>query len=640
MLFLFIVLQSFAQSKLILKVDDQYIFADTSGNILIDQRFDDIDLLSSNYNTYKVFKNGKKGIVRDFKILIPPIYNQIHEKFPNQTNHAYILKLDQNYALANSMGELLSTFDYKDIWDFDIYQGGGSSKTVYYFFKQGTTCKLASLDEHNQFRFEIDNQDDRITSENGCVIAHKGKMAALFRIDPSTGHLIKQFDYRAVAYEFYYDHFYAVDPKANTVEQYNYQFKLVRTLKGTTKVPEPNMEYEDAMEVANVQEYVVEDNFYSHIDLYIWKEEIKRGNYIHLIRDLQAVSKNDFQIKQQLQYLAEMTVSGSKGNLKCEVKSEYRGMYPDIKDTTFVVTYDEIKLSDQQLSTVVPVRKGKMWGVMDVKGREVLPPTFTQVSIVVSNLDNEFIEAQTKQHSYLFYHDVKANTLDTLIIGNPKDHYRVDGYQIMIDRSLKKNQQQIGFTRWYYVPLEIPKMKAFKKVTFYDSIAANSSIPSFTNCYSNGKVGLMAPDGRMVVEAFCDSLETIMCFKVEQGRYQPFEPRYSSLQPIVLAYQAAVVRVYAYNGYELKGEVIKGNTTNRFTVANDGQFLINDLGNDLFDIYSLTGKKLSKEPIQFNPSKERLAQFAKKYWFVQVKDSNGKEVLVGQNGAWFELPER
>lgn len=639
-LLLLLHLPVFAQRNLLLKVDNQTIFADTNGKILVNQRFDDVDQISENYGTYKVYKNGKVGVLRDFQLIIPTNYDQIYSYHSDWTNHAYIVKNNGAYALVNSMGKLLTDTTYNDIWEFQIDNQRRYSHSIYFILKQNNLRKLVRIDNENQFHYEIDASVNRITTEMGCVVAHLGKQAALYTLDQSNGALVKRFDFKEVTFEFYPTCFYMVDPKANKVEEYDYNCQLKRTLKGTTKVPENPRDYQMDQEAMEVAEAVEMRSLYNATDLLMWREEIKNGNYKHLISIFKQWDAKDFIVKQQLEYLSEVYVSGNKGALRCEVKAEYRGLKNTIKDTTFTVAYDEIKLKNDDLTTIVPVRKGKYWGAMDVKGREVVPPIYKEVNIIVSISENEFIEVQANDHAYLLYHDVKANTLDTLVVGLPNDRFRVESNKIFVDRKLKRNKYQVGLTKLYYLPLDVPEMRALRKISFYDSLSKNKVVPLFTNTYLNGKVGLFSNDHTVDIAPKYDSLNVQMYYLVEQGRYDTYKPQYNSLQPIILAYSSNTVSVYSLNGDLVSGSTIKGNGSNQFKVSDDGLFLINALGDQFVDIFSMKGEKISQQPIKLKTKNGSVAQFSRKYWFVQGKDARGKDVLVGKNGAWFELPEK
>lgn len=639
-LLLLLHLPVFAQRNLLLKVDDQILFADTNGKMLVNQRFDDVDPISENYGTYRVYKNGKKGILRDFQLIIPINYDQIYSYHSDWSNHVYIVKNNGAFALVNSMGNLLTDTTYNDIWEFEIDNQRRYSHSIYFMLKQNNLRKLVRIDNENQFHYEIDASVDRITTEMGCVLAHLGKQTALYTLDQSNGALVKRFDFKEVTYAFYSNSFYSIDSKANKVEEYDYNCQLKRTLKGTTKVPEYPIDNQVDREIMEVVEALDERYNYNATDLSIWREAIKNGNFSHLINEFKSTSSSDFAIKDQLAYLSEVSVFGNKGALHCEVKAEYRGLKETIKDTVFSVSYDEIKVKSGDLTTIVPIRKGKLWGAMDVKGREVVPPIHKEVRIVVSTTLNEFIEVQTKEKSYLMYHDVKCNTLDTVVVGLPNDRFRVESNQVFVDRKLKRNKYQVGLTKLYYLPLKVPEMRALRMISFYDSLSKNKVVPLFTNTYLNGKVGLFSNDHTIDIAPKYDSLNVQLCFKVELGRYVPYSPRYQVLQPVVLAYSSNTVSVFTLDGVLFSGSTIKGNTTTQLKVSDDGLFLINALGDQFVDIFNMKGEKLSKQPIKLKTKNGTVAQFSRKYWFVQGKNAQGKDVLVGKNGAWFELPER
>jgi hypothetical protein len=57
---------------------------------------------------------------------------------------------------------------------------------------------------------------------------------------------------------------------------------------------------------------------------------------------------------------------------------------------------------------------------------------------------------------------------------------------------------------------------------------------------------------------------------------------------------------------------------------------------------NVNSKKLTKEPIVLHSGSQKTASFSASitgYWFVRGTDQKNGEVLVGQNGALFVLPE-
>ena len=73
-------------------------------------------------------------------------------------------------------------------------------------------------------------------------------------------------------------------------------------------------------------------------------------------------------------------------------------------------------------------------------------------------------------------------------------------------------------------------------------------------------------------------------------------------------------------------------------ISNDGMFLIQEIGNGFVDVYTLDGKKLSKEPVRLASGRSTIAEFKDNYWYLRATDQAEKEVLIGSNGAWFILP--
>ncbi len=73
-------------------------------------------------------------------------------------------------------------------------------------------------------------------------------------------------------------------------------------------------------------------------------------------------------------------------------------------------------------------------------------------------------------------------------------------------------------------------------------------------------------------------------------------------------------------------------------VSYDGLFLIQELGDGYVDVYTLEGKKLSKEPVHLASGRSTIAEFKDNYWYLRATDQTEKEVLIGCNGAWFVLP--
>jgi len=628
-----------AQSPFLLKLGDEYIFADTTGNVYFDQRFDRVTRNYDIQGLYVVEQEGKMGVVFGPTFLIPCVYDDIRLKKTEGSHFSFAARKGKFYGLINAKGEILTPFTYQVIYELNAFGSLRNTNRDYYELKTPTGSIMGSINDKDQFQLEIEEPADEIESESGFFILSKGSKTLLYQHDEKQNKLVKRLSFTDVKLSFFLNSFYVTYPKTGMTEEYSYACKLLKKGKTENLLLAPLEENIDATvgyESVVANEYVNEFKEWELIDR---RRSISRGYTDYLVRGFVQVEPANFQLEDQLRHISSVTFASDVSGLKCMVQYEYPTFIKD-KELTFIVPGSHIDKVPTGYVMHFVYNKKKLVGVMDVLGANVISPMKGKIEIIKSDQKNEFIQVETKQASYLLYHHLEKNLLDTLVVGKPKDSYSISGNVVTITRPVSKRYAQIGKTTWATSKREYVFIQKNNMVSWFDSVRSVPAIPSWNYAYKDQKVGLIGHEARIEVPTAYDSLHLELVYRVDLGPNPdyPRQPSYHKIQPIVLAFDQDKISIYFPVNGRMITKTLPCSTSKPIHVSYDGLFLIQELGNGFVEVYTLEGKKLSKEPVRLVSGLSTIAEFKDNYWYLRATDQAEKEVLIGSNGAWFVLP--
>lgn len=627
-----------AQSPFLLKLGDEYIFADTTGNVYFDQRFDRVTRNYDIQGLYVVEQEGKMGVVFGPTFLIPCDYDDIRLKKTEGSHFSFAARKGKFYGLINAKGEILTPFTYQVIYELNAFGSLRNTNRDYYELKTPTGSIMGSINDKDQFQLEIEEPADEIESESGFFILSKGSKTLLYQHDEKQNKLVKRLSFTDVKLSFFLNSFYVTYPKTGITEEYSYACKLLK--KGKTEnlllAPlEENIEATVGYETVVANEYI---NDFKEAELIDRRRSISRGFTDYMIRGFVQVEAANFQQKDQLRYASSVMFTPDKDGLQCFVQYFYPA-HAKANEYTFLVPGNNVKSGARMIMHFV-YNKKKLVGVMDVLGTNVIPPMKGKIEIIKSDQKNEFIQVETKQASYLLYHHLEKNLLDTLVIGKPKDSYSISGNVVNITRPVTKRFSQIGKTTWATSKREYVYIQKNNTINWFDSVRSVPAIPSWNYAYKDQKVGLIGHEARIEVPTAYDSLHLELVYSVDLGPNPdyPRQPSYEKIQPIVLAFDQDKTSIYFPVNGRMISKTLPCSTSTPIHISYDGLFLIQEFGDGYVDVYTLEGKKLSKEPVRLASGRSTIAEFKDNYWYLRATDQAEKEVLIGSNGAWFILP--
>lgn len=639
------------------KIDNQFILADTNGNIPVAERFDSIYNMISRKSEYIVGKNGLYGVVKEGKYVFPLLYTSIT---PIHTGiawyHLFALEQNGKYALGTLEGTILSGFDYSEIDKYEINSPTreliSKDSGVFFLANMGEQAQLFYVNKSGKSKLLTKEPVDDLYEWNGLFVFRKGKQETLFQFDPAAFTMTEILPFSEQYIEFRGDFYVVWNPISKTAKAYTYDHKF-QSSNDIVSIP-PNVSRKHLQgkepEGPMPESVRLEPKI---LDISRDRELLISGAWtrkpINVIKSFE--QRNVLHsINYTKYYLAKMTVTGSKGNW--EVKSYFLDELGANrkKDTIFHVNTDEVILKTDKMSRFLVTKKGDLYGVIDAGGNELLPAKFANPEYIRSKYDEEWLLIRKAKQLFLLSYNPRMKKLDTIFTGNAADELDIYGYFIRVKEHLSKNKTQV----------KLVKMKDFVKDSkdqitdnneYYDSIVYSQSFPYFFHVYKDGKAGMLSNETTLVVPCEYDSVH-VNAYYLTQMKYG--NPKYTYLQPIISAFQNGKQYIfrptpppkdddYAEVPKKLIPSFQDGTLNASAEISDDGLYVIDNLGNNLTDIYAINGKKLTKKPIVLHSENQKTASFSNSlngYWFVRGTDQNKREVLVGQNGAWFVLPVR
>jgi hypothetical protein len=439
--------QLYAQNPMLLKLGDEYIFAETTGKVYFDQRFDRVTRNYDIQGLYLVQNDDKVGVVYGSTFLIPCVYDDIRLKKTGGIHFSFAARKGKFYALINAKGEILTPFTYQVIYELNAFGSLRNTNRDYYELKTPTGSIMGSINDKDQFQLEVEEPADEIESESGFFILSKGNKTLLYQHDEKQNKLVKRLSFTEVKLSFFLNSFYVTYPKTGITEEYSYACKLLKKGKTASLLLTPleeNIEATEGYETVVAYEHV---NKFNEYELQNRRSSISRGFTDYLIRGFVQVEPANFQLKEQLRYASSVMFTPDNYGLKCTVQYAYP-TFAKAKELTFMVPGNRIKKIPTGYVMHFVYNKKKLVGVMDVLGANVIPAMKGKIEIITSDQKNEFIHVETKKASYLLYHDLVKNRLDTLVIGKSNDIYSINGNVVTISRHVSKHFSQVGNVTW------------------------------------------------------------------------------------------------------------------------------------------------------------------------------------------------
>lgn len=654
LLFLSFILSTgiFAQDKYRpFKIGDQFILADTNGNIPVAERFDSFYNLISHKSEYIVGKSGLFGVVKEGKYVFPLKYTSITPIYTGvEPYHLFALEQNGKHALGTVDGTILSGFDYSEISEYEVNsptrQLIRKDDGVFFRANIGEQVQLFYVNKSGKSMLLTEKPVDDLHEWNGFFAFRKGKQEALFKFDPAAFTITEILPFSEQYIEFRGDFYVIWDPVSKTAKTYTYDHQF-QSSQDIVSIPSSLIRKYLRGKDSKGPEPASSHSVPKTLDIERDREILSSGKHINVIRSFEQRHVL-YSINNTKYYLANMTVTGSKGNWI--VNSHFFETIESSrqKDTSFHVNADEVILKTDKMSRFLVTRKGDLYGVIDGKGNELLPAKFANPEYIRSKYDEEWLLIREAKQSFLVSYNPRMKKLDTIFTGNSDDELDVYGYFIRVKEHPSKNKTQV----------KLVKMKDYVKDSkdqvadnnqYFDSIVYSQSFPYFFHVYKDGKAGMLSNETTLVVPCEYDSVH-VNAYYLTQIKYG--NPKYTYLQPVISAYQNGkqhIFRPTSPSNDDDFAEVPKklipsfqnGTLNASAKISDDGLYVMDNLGNNLTDIYAINGKKLTKEPILLHPGSQKTASFSDSlngYWFVRGTDQNKREVLVGQNGAWFILP--
>jgi hypothetical protein len=634
------------------KIDKQFILADTNGNIPVSERFDDVDNMISHKSEYIVGAKGKYGVVKEGKYVFPLQYTSITPIYTGVSPyHSFMLEQSGKRALGTVDGTILSGFDYSDISKYEIRspvtkelisKDGG----VFFLANKGAQVQLFYVNESGKSMLLTKEPVDDFHEWNGFLVFRKEKSESLYQFDPATFALKEILPFSEQYIEFRGDFYVVWSPISKTAKTYTYdhQFQSSNDIVSIpSTVSRKHLRGKEPEGPLPASSHSVPKT----LDIERDRAILTSGKPINVIRSFEQRYVL-YSINNTKYYLAKMTVAGSKGDWI--VKSHFFETIEHNRqqDTTFQVNADEVILKTDKMSRFLVTRKGDLYGAIDSRGNELLPAKFSNPEYIRSKYDEEWLLIREAKRSILVSYNPRMKKLDTIFTGNADDELDIYGYFIRVKQHLSKNMTR----------MKLVKMKDFVKFNeaqiidnneFFDSIVYCQSFPYFFHVYKDGKAGMLSNETTLIVPCEYDSVR-VNAYYLTEVKYG--NPKYTYLQPIISAFQNGkqhILRPTPPKNDDDFAEVPKtlipsfqnGTLNASAKISDDGLYVIDNLRNNLTDIYAINGKKLTKEPIVLHPGNQKTASFSESisgYWFLRGTDQKNREVLVGQNGAWFVLP--
>jgi hypothetical protein len=459
----------------------------------------------------------------------------------------------------------------------------------------------------------------------------------LYQFDKTTTSLKEIRPYSEKGIAFRYGFYGVIDRKKNEAAVYSYDHKFIRTIKGLNNFPafDPSAEEINEPVAQGPEEEETEAPSLGQERFRMLKGS--RGRTIDAFRP-----EDDYipiSVNVSLDYHAEFKISGKKGDWLVDAHYNSYVRRPQ-KDTVFHVFVDKLSPLKYGSSGILITQVGKLYGAVDSRGNVIFPPNFKKLELENSFEGYEWIVARDADRSTLFYYNPLSKQADVVLIGSAKDVFNIRRTFIEVKHPTGKNTYQMKLVKWS-APDPLKAFVVSDKNEFYDSIVKNKLFPFFFQTYKGGKTGFISEQMEAVIPCIYDSIELDAYYMPRIYKYSD-APVYKLIQPIFSVYsngkQQIIHPTKNPTSKTLLHSFTDGSLNPTATISYDGLFLTDPVGEGRVEVYSIDGKKLTKEPILLAPENEKYASFTEEYWYLRGKDTQGKEILIGQNGAWFVLP--
>lgn len=132
------------KSRFIVKEEStDYYVIDNLQKVLIprNNKYDSLQIRQYDWDEVYVYKNGKVGLYKDSKEVIPCLYDDIS----TESNKSFIVKKEGYYGLINSSGKQIIPLEYKYI-TFSDKNSSSNTKFIWKASKEGM-CMSCKMDE-------------------------------------------------------------------------------------------------------------------------------------------------------------------------------------------------------------------------------------------------------------------------------------------------------------------------------------------------------------------------------------------------------------------------------------------------------------------------------------------------------------
>ncbi|WP_343636638.1 WG repeat-containing protein [Fluviicola sp.] len=622
------------------KIDNQFILADTNGNIPFSVRFDEVQDMISHKSEYIVRAKGKEGVVMNGKYVFPCEYDRVLPVYLFRY-HLFSLEKNGKKALGTTDGVIHSGFEYEDIRKYTTSESPPDYEPDY----EGNFL-FAEKEEQFQLFYNVESGKtvlltkdpvDNIQDWKEFFVFRKGKQEALYHFDTKTFVLKEIIPFSNQYIQLTREVYTILDQTAKTAKTYTYEHVLTETRENVfipAVMPKNYRLKKEREGPAPLGQPLGKQSFVLAND----RENLLAGRYGNFFNAFQRPRWLDNSITRPFQ--AKMSVSGAKD--EWEVSSHfYEGVSQfKQKDTLFKVEADGF-IGNDTMSSILLIRKGKYTGALDSHGNEILPAKYTELEHLYGNNNSEWLVVREANRSLLLFYNPLKKWIDTIFTGGKDDQFEFYGYFIRVKQTVSRKTTRMKL-------LQLKDFNLFKRLTvsdeneYFDSIVPDDKLPVFFKAFQDGKAGMLSNKGKVLIPFEYDSV-TVNGYYFTEWKYG--NPRYNGIQPVFSAYINGKQHVFHPTGDRASEHLIHtfadGSLSAAASISDDAMFAAEPAGNGLVHIYSIaTGKKLTREPVRLDPESLKKTASVDYYWFVSAKDQKGKDVFIGQNGAWFVLPDK
>ncbi|MGV3609971.1 MAG: hypothetical protein ACO1N0_03410 [Fluviicola sp.] len=634
--------KAFSQGKnLLFEIDRQYIFADTTGKVFFDQRFNGIQNVIP--GEYIVETSHKKfRVVKDHSYVFPFEFDYISVMKPTYHFHLYALRQGEKSALATTDGVIHTGFDYESVFEYSLHntsQNKGINNDGFFFgLRSNSKNQLMYVSKSNKSVLLNQEPVDEIEDAYGMFVFKKGKQEAMFEFVPETISLKTIHPYADQSFGLLYDMYVVWEQKTRLTKEYSYKHKLLYTSKVPTVYENSGMESNQELSDVSAGVEIMQEP----VDLERERKRLKGGFSENVFQAFQVKELHFSTMNEVLKFQAEFKIAGKKGDWLIETRYMHTSKRNRLKDTILRVAFDEVLMVDFK-TTLLITRKGKLYGAIDSRGNEIFAPQFLSLERLRGENGEDWLLMKDGSESTLYFYDAAYKKVHEVLKGKSKDQFEFHTDYFIVTRPEGKKKSKSKLVHWI-PPVMGGNHIIFDKNEFYDSITACELFPYFFNTSKGGQKGIMNSLGTAVIPCIYDSVCLNAYFFTRMSEYREIR-EYRVLQPIFSAFMNGKQQIYHPTNNEYSSSLLRSfvgsvSLSPSAQISDDGLFVIENRGNNLVDIYSIDGEKLSREPVLLNHDNRKLASFNEKYWYVRGKTAQNKDVLMGQNGAWFVLPDK